>query len=85
MNVLAFTGRELSLAGSTDFRFDIMPHSDVRQPQYVFDVLVQKIAESWGFSAFAVGPSLVISKTNEGDLGVIAIFLNARLKIGTSL
>jgi len=83
---IGFTGREISLAGSTfDFRFDIMPHSDVRQPEYVFDILVQKIAESWGFSAFALGPSLVLSKTNTGDFGVIAIFLNARLKVGTSL
>jgi len=47
--------------------------------------MVHKIAESLGFSAFAVGPSLVLTKTDTGDFGVIAIFLNARLKVGTSL
>jgi hypothetical protein len=83
---IGYTGRELSLAGSTfDFRFDIMPHSDVRQPQYVVEALIQKVAATWGFSAFAIGPSLVISHNDRRHLGIISIFLNARLKVGTSL
>ncbi len=83
---IGFTGRELSLAGSTfDFRFDAMPHSDVRQPQYVVDILVQRIAENWGFSAFAIGPSAIFSTTNKGRFGITSIFLNFRLKVGTSL
>lgn len=83
---IGFTGRELSLAGSTfDFRFDAMPKSDVRQPQYVMDILVQKIAENWGFSALALGPSLIISKDDKGNTAVISLLLNIRLKIGTSL
>ncbi|MDP4116579.1 MAG: hypothetical protein Q8903_10605 [Bacteroidota bacterium] len=81
-----FTGREMSLAGSTfDFRFDAMFKSDVRQPQYVLDILVQKIFDSWAFSAFSLGPSVVLSQTNTGSFGVISIFGNMRLKIGTSL
>ncbi len=82
---IGFTGRELSLAGSTfDFRFDAMPHSDVRQPEYVVDILVQKIMESWAFSAFAIGPSAVFSTTKNGSFGVTSLFLNVRLKVGTS-
>jgi hypothetical protein len=79
------TGRELSLAGSTfDFRFDAMPKSDVRQPQYILEILVQKIADSWGFSALALGPSLIISKDATGNTAIIDLFLNLRLKVGTS-
>ncbi len=80
------TGRELSFAGSTfDLRIDVMPHSDVRQPQCVIDFLVQKIAQSWAFSAFALGPSITFSNTEKGHLGVISIFANIRFKVGTSL
>ncbi|HEY6907226.1 MAG TPA: hypothetical protein VI230_07125 [Ignavibacteriaceae bacterium] len=82
---VGYTGRELSLAGSTfDFRFDAMFNSDVRQDQYLLEVLVQKIAESWGFSAFAIGPSITMSRTSEGKFGVISVFANMRLKVGTS-
>ncbi|MBI1932335.1 MAG: hypothetical protein HYS24_07335 [Ignavibacteriales bacterium] len=81
-----FTGRELSLAGSTfDLRLDAMPKSDVRNPQYLIDILVQRIMESWGFSAFAIGPAAILSKTDEGKFGVTALFVNLRLKVGTSL
>lgn len=83
---IGFTGRELALAGSVfDFRFDAMPHSDVRQPQYVFDILVQRIFDNWAFSAIALGPSFVMSKNSSGNFSVISLFLNVRAKIGTSL
>jgi len=83
---IGFTGRELSFAGSTfDLRLDVMPHSDVRQPQYLIDILVQKIAQGWAFSAFAIGPSAIFSTTEDGKFGLISIFANLRLKIGTSL
>jgi hypothetical protein len=83
---LGYTGRELSLAGSTfDFRFDALAHSDVRKPQYVFDLLIQKVAESWGFSSFAMGPSMVLCMNNNRHFGIISIFLNVRLKVGSSL
>lgn len=81
-----FTGRELSFAGSTfDLRIDIMPKSDIRQPQYLLDILVQKIAQSWAFSAFALGPTAIFSTNENGKFGLISIFANLRLKIGTSL
>jgi hypothetical protein len=81
-----FIGRELSISGTVfDFRFDAMTKSDIRQPQYVIDVIVQKIFDNWAFSSFAIGPSVVLSKTNEAKFGVLAVLMNVRIKVGTSL
>jgi hypothetical protein len=83
---IGYTGRELSLAGSTfDFRFDAMPHSDIREPEYVIDLLVQKIFESWGFSAIAIGPAAILGNDRNNKFTCTSIFLDFRLKIGTSL
>lgn len=83
---VGITGRELSFAGSTfDLRFDAMPKSDVRRPQYVLDIMVQKIGQSWAFSSFAIGPSVIFSTTENGKFGLISAFANLRLKVGTSL
>jgi len=83
---LGFDFREMSLAGSTfDFSFDAMPSSPLRNPQYVINMTVQKIAESWAFSAFSIGPSLLLSNKADGSFGVLKIFVNLRLKIGSSL
>ncbi len=81
-----FDFREMSLAGSTfDFWFDAMPSSKNRLPQYVINLMIQKIAESWAFSAFSIGPSLILSTKADGSFGLLKIFMNFRLKIGTSL
>jgi hypothetical protein len=83
---LGFDFREMSLAGSTfDFWFDAMPSSKNRLPQYVINLMVQKIAESWAFSAFSIGPSLILSTKADGSFGLLKIFVNFRLKIGSSL
>ena len=83
---IGFTGREMTLAGSTfDFSFDAMPSSDVRQPEYVLNIMVEKIAESWGASAFAMGPSVVYSKKDDGKFGLVTVLFNLRFKVGTSL
>jgi len=83
---IGFKGRELSVAGSTfDFSFDALVKTPVRKKQFVFDILVQRIASSWGFSSFALGPSVTFGYTNDDKFDVIAFFVNARLKIGTSL
>jgi hypothetical protein len=83
---VGFTGRELSLSGNTfDFSFDGMVHSDVRQPQYVINVLVQRIFDDWAFSALAIGPSLILSKRDTGSFGVVSLYFNLRIKVGTSL
>lgn len=83
---IGYTGRELSLAGSVfDFRFDAMVSSPVRQPQYVIDILVQKIFDYWAFSSIAVGPSVIITNTDTGKIGFTSFFVNARFKLGSSL
>jgi hypothetical protein len=83
---IGYTGRELSLAGSTfDFRFDAMPHSDIREPEYVFDLMVQKIFDSWGFSAIAIGPIAIFGNNRQGKFACTSLLLNLRLKVGTSL
>lgn len=80
-----FTFREMSLAGSTfDLSFDGMPGSKYREPQYNINLLVQKIMEGWGFSAFAIGPSASLSTLDSGEFGFTKIFLNMRFKLGTS-
>jgi len=54
--------------------------------------MVQKIAESWAFSAFSIGPSIILSETASGSFGtasgsfgVMKIFVNLRIKVGSSL
>lgn len=83
---IGFTGRELALAGSVfDLRFDAMVSSPVRQPQYVLDILVQKIFDYWAFSTISVGPSITMSHTKSGSFGFTSLFANLRIKVGTSL
>ncbi|HEX2868619.1 MAG TPA: hypothetical protein VHO03_16385 [Ignavibacteriales bacterium] len=83
---LGYMGRELSLAGSTfDFRFDAIVKTQDRNRQYALDILVQRVASGWGFSSLALGPSIVLSNDKEGHFGFVTFFLNARLKVGTSL
>ena len=82
---IGFTGREMSLAGSVfDFRFDAMVSSKEREPQYIVEALIQKIFSGWAFSAVAIGPSAILTKTNEDKFGITSIFVNVRLKAGTS-
>lgn len=83
---LGYMGRELSLAGSTfDLRFDALVKSFDRNHQYALDILVQRVASSWGFSSLALGPSIVLSNDKDGHFGFMTFFINARLKVGTSL
>ncbi|MCG6913646.1 hypothetical protein LJE86_06985 [bacterium BMS3Abin03] len=83
---LGFDFREMSLAGSTfDLWFDAMPTGKYRNPEYLINLTVQKIAESWAFSAFSIGPSIILSRNSEGKFGVIKIFFNMRMKMGSSL
>lgn len=80
-----FAFREMSLAGSTfDFSFDGMPKSKYREAQYNISLLVQKIMEGWGFSAFSIGPSASLSTLDSGSFGFTKIFVNIRFKLGTS-
>jgi hypothetical protein len=82
-----FDFREMSLAGSTfDFWFDAMTSSRNRlSPMFTINLTVQKVAESWGFSAFSIGPSLLLGTTADGSFGLLKLFVNMRFKIGSSL
>ncbi|MBE0571343.1 MAG: hypothetical protein IH618_07350 [Ignavibacteriaceae bacterium] len=83
---IGFTGRELALAGSVfDLRFDAMFNSPVRQPQYVLDLQVQKIFDYWAFSTISIGPSVTMTNTKSGSFGFTSLFLNLRIKVGSSL
>lgn len=82
---IGFFGREMTLAGSVfDLRMDAMVASTIRQPQFVLDILVQKIFDSWASSAIAIGPSVIIGTKNDGSVGFTSIFFNLRIKVGTS-
>lgn len=83
---IGFMGREMSLAGSVfDFRFNAMVSSKQRQPQYVLDLMVQKIFDYWAFSAIAVGPTVTLGTNKNDKFGVTAGFVNLRVKVGSSL
>lgn len=83
---VGFFGREMALAGSVfDFRFDALVSSPVREPQYVFDIIIQKIFDYWSFSSIALGPSAILGTLDDGSFGFTSIFFNLRFKIGTSL
>lgn len=83
---IGFSGRELTIAGSTfDFRFDALTSSPDRNPQYIFDILIQKIADSWASSAVSLGPSVILTKMDNKKFGATSFFFNLRLKLGTSL
>jgi len=83
---IGFFGREMALAGSVfDFRFDAMVSSPVREPQYVFEIIIQKIFDYWAFSSVAIGPTGTLGTLDDGSFGFTTIFLNFRIKVGTSL
>ncbi len=83
---IGYTGRELSLAGSVfDLRFDAMVKSKEREPQYVMDILVQKVFEYWAFAAITIGPSVIFGTLDNGKPGFTSLFVNVRLKVGSSL
>lgn len=83
---VGYMGRELSLAGSTfDFRFDALVRTQDRRHQYALDIMVQRVASGWGFSTLALGPSIVMANDKDGKFGFMTFFVNARLKVGTSL
>ncbi len=81
-----YTGRELTLAGSVfDLRMDYMFNSPIRQNQFVIDISVQKIFDYWAYSSIAIGPSAIVGRLKSGGIGLTSMFLNLRVKIGSSL
>jgi hypothetical protein len=83
---IGYMGREMALAGSVfDFRFDAMVSSPVRQPSYVCDLSVQKIFDYWAFSTISIGPSFILTTLRNGSFGFSSLFVNIRVKVGSSL
>jgi hypothetical protein len=83
---IGYAGRELALAGSVfDFRFNAMVSSPVRQPSYAIDLTVQKIFDYWAFSSIAIGPSIIMTHLKSGSFGFSSLFVNIRIKVGSSL
>lgn len=81
-----FMGRELTLAGSVfDLRMDYMFNSPVRNNQFVMDISIQKIFDYWAYSSLAIGPSVIVTKLSDGGIGLSSIFVNFRIKVGSSL
>jgi hypothetical protein len=78
-----FLGRELTLAGSVfDLRINATFGSAVRNFQLLLEAYVSSIGEGFSSTAFAIGPSVRLTKTPSGRLGVVTVLVNARLKIG---
>jgi hypothetical protein len=83
---IGYMGREMALAGSVfDFRFDAMVSSPVRQPSYACDLSVQKIFDYWAFSTISIGPSFILTTLRNGSFGFSSLFVNIRVKVGSSL
>lgn len=83
---VGFAGRELTLAGSVfDLRMDYMFDSPVRNKQFVMDISIQKIFDYWAYSSIALGPSVIVTMLKDGGIGLSSIFVNIRVKVGSSL
>ena len=81
MNIGLIT-RESRLAGAVfDFRTNITLKK-IRNFQILLEVMVSNIGEGFALNAFAFGPSIRLSKTENGKFGVITAFVNARFKLG---
>ncbi|MCE1164351.1 MAG: hypothetical protein LWX07_02990 [Bacteroidetes bacterium] len=78
-----YSAREIRLAGSVfDLRMDYTFSNAQRNWQFLWEAYVSNISESFGLSSFAIGPSIRLTKTPNGQFGVVTAMVNARLKIG---
>lgn len=78
-----FIGRELTLASSVfDVRINATFGSSKRNFQLLMEAYVSSIGEGFSLSSFAIGPSVRLTKTPDGNFGAVTILINARLKIG---
>jgi hypothetical protein len=74
--------RESRLVGAVfDFRTNFtLPK--IRNFQVLIEIMVSGIGEGFALNSFAIGPSVRLSKKDDGKFGVITAFLNARFKLG---
>ena len=81
VNIGLYT-RESRLVGSVfDFRVNATLKK-IRNFQLLAEVMVSDIAESFANNSFAIGPSIRLSKLDTGKFGLLAVFVNMRLKLG---
>ncbi len=81
MNIGLFT-RESRLVGSVfDFRVNATLKK-IRNFQLLVEIMVSNIAEGFALNSFAVGPSIRLSKLDNGRFGLLSAFVNFRFKLG---
>ncbi|RPI18787.1 MAG: hypothetical protein EHM58_04025 [Ignavibacteriae bacterium] len=81
VNIGLFT-RESRLVGSVfDFRVNATLKK-IRNFQILAEILVSNIAEGFALNSFAIGPSIRLSKLDNGKFGLLTAFLNIRFKLG---
>lgn len=81
MNIGLIT-RESRLAGAVfDFRTNITLKK-IRNLQILLEVMVSNIGEGFALNSFAIGPSIRLSRKEDGKFGMITGFINARFKLG---
>src|SRR3990172_2536579 len=74
--------RESRLVGAVfDFRTNFTLKK-IRNFQVLIEIMVSNIGEGFALNAFAIGPSVRLSKQKNGKFGVITAFVNARFKLG---
>lgn len=74
--------RESRLVGSVfDFRTDFLLKK-IRNFQILIEIMVSGIGEGFALNSFAIGPSIRLSKKENGKFGLITAFVNARFKLG---
>ena len=79
---IGFVGREMRVAGSV---FDVRINATLkgrRNFQLLMETMFADIAEGFGQTALAFGPSIRLTTTPSGSFGVVCVLLNMRLKIG---
>jgi hypothetical protein len=80
---LGYIGRELRAAGSVfDLRMDYTFSSTKRNWQFIWEAYVANIGESFGFTSFAMGPSIRLTKGPNGSTTIVAAMINGRFKLG---
>lgn len=78
-----FVGRELTIGNTIfDLRMNVTFGSSVRNTQFLWEAYVSSIGEGFGQTAFAMGPSVRLTRSPDGGIGVVTVMINARLKIG---
>lgn len=77
-----FLGREMRLAGSLfDIRIDNC-WGGLRNYQVLVEAFIADIAEGFGQTSFAFGPSVRLGTTSSGGFGALTVLANMRFKMG---